>query len=445
MRYAGVKGFAFLVLCLAVVLAPRAARAALPPHLAQRIQTAAYESRAIDQRYIAMAQQLNNGALVTNVARQSDRHASAAMSAAVIGSISKNPALTGEIVATAVAAAPERRESTVSDAIKAFPGFAPTIAAAAGVPAGAPAAYGQAPLHYGQAPAYYGETPTYYAQAPAAEPLYAQPPPAPAAAPVYGQAALAIGAPEVGEADVGSAHDYTARLRLAVWSVFVEGEYETVTSRGRSVSATVDGDLGYDDPYPTFNGEASFRWGKHDFWITGVAFDQSESAPINVEIKIGDEILDIGSVVDTEVSFTDINFRYGYSFFEFEEDGFRLGPTVAVSYTDFSLELTELTINGIPTGRFSFDETLPVPTIGVHAEVPYGNFLFSTHIGALYFNISDFEATGIRAEAGVTWRPYDHVGFFAGLHASYVDLELDDENINDLLFWGPAVGLELRF
>ena len=49
-------------------------------------------------------------------------------------------------------------------------------------------------------------------------------------------------------------------------------------------------------------------------------------------------------MVDSEATITDINFTYGYSFFEFEEDGFRLGPTVAVSYTDISLEVTELTI-----------------------------------------------------------------------------------------------------
>ena len=243
-----------------------------------------------------------------------------------------------------------------------------------------------------------------------------------------------------------SAHDYMVRFRPTVWTVFVEGEYETVTSRGRSVSVKFSGDLGYDDPYPTFDGEASFRWGKHDFWITGVAFDQSESAPINVEFTIGDRIFDIGAVVDTEASITDINFRYGYSFFEFEEDGFRLGPTVAVSYTDISLELTELTIAGIPTGaRFSFEETLPVPTIGVHAEVPYDNFLFSAQFGGFYADIGSIEATGIRAEAGVTWRPYDHVGLFAGLHAIYADLQLDNNDIDDLLLWGPAVGLELRF
>ena len=42
--------------------------------------------------------------------------------------------------------------------------------------------------------------------------------------------------------------------------------------------------------------------------------------------------------------------------------------------------------------------------------------------------------------------PYDNVGFFAGLQAIYADLDLGgNEEIDDLLLWGPAVGLELRF
>ena len=246
--------------------------------------------------------------------------------------------------------------------------------------------------------------------------------------------------------DKYSVHDYTARFRPAIWSVFVQGEYETETSLGRSVSVSFDGDLGYDDPYPTFNGEVSFRWGKHDFWITGMAFDQSESAPINVEFKIGDRIFNIGGVVDSDVSLTDINFRYGYSFFEFEEDGFRLGPTLAVSYTDISLKVTELTVAGFPTGtRFSYEDTLPIPTIGVHAEVPYNNFLFSTQLGGFYFETGDFKGTGIRADAGVTWRPFDHLGVFAGLSAIYADLDFNDDKIDNLLLWGPTIGFEFRF
>jgi hypothetical protein len=243
-----------------------------------------------------------------------------------------------------------------------------------------------------------------------------------------------------------STHDYRWRLLPMAWFVFVEGEYETKSAQGRSVAVAFDGDLGYDAAYPTFSGEASFRSGKHDFWIAGLAFDQSESAAITIEFQIDGEIFDVGLVVDSEVSFTDINFRYGYSFFEFEKDGFRLGPTIAVSYTDFSVALTEFTIAGIPTGaRFSFEDTLPIPTIGVHGEVPYADFLFSAQFGGFYFDSSGFEGTGLRAQAGVTWRPYDHVGFFAGLNAIYADLTLNNEELNDLVLWGPSVGVEFRF
>lgn len=246
--------------------------------------------------------------------------------------------------------------------------------------------------------------------------------------------------------DKYSVHDYTVLVRPTAWMVFVEGEYETSDPLGRKLAVKFDGDLGYDDPYPTFSGEASFRWGRHDFSIIGVIFDESEDAPITASFTIGDKDFNVGGVADTKTTLTDINFRYGYSFFEFEEDGFRLGPTIAVSYTDLSVELRELTIAGIPTGtQTSWDEILPIPTVGVGAEVPYGNFLFSIHVGALYFDSGNLEGLGIRADAGATWRPYDHVGFFAGLKAIYVDLELKNDVIDDLSFWGPAVGLEFRF
>ncbi len=180
MRQARVERLAIFVGCLCLLLAPMAARAALPPHIVQRIQLAAQESRSLDQRDLAMAQMLRSGELATTMARHSGRHASAAMSEAVVGSISEYPSLAGEIVATAVAVAPGLRDSIVSDSIKAFPAFAPTIAAAGGASGAAPPA------------GYYPQTPTYYGQVPAPAYGYGQP-----AQPAYGQLAMAVGAPDI--------------------------------------------------------------------------------------------------------------------------------------------------------------------------------------------------------------------------------------------------------
>jgi len=243
-----------------------------------------------------------------------------------------------------------------------------------------------------------------------------------------------------------SIHEYTVRVRPTAWTVFVDGEYQTDTSFGGTVSVKIDGDLGYDDPYPTFSGEASFRYKRHDFWINGVYFDETETDPINVEFVTDGGIFNIGGTVDSDVSITDVNFRYGYSFFEFEEDGFRLGPTIAVSYTDIDVKITELTVANIPTGtQASYEETLPVPTLGAHLEIPFGKFMFATQFGGFWVDTGDFEATGIRAETGFTWRPARYIGIYAGLNLIYADVEWSGEEIDDLLLFGPAVGLEFRY
>ena len=130
MRNAFTKGFALLLLShLGFGIS---AQAALPPHVAAQIEYAAREIRDLDRRDAALARNLNDRLLADVVARKAGPHAAATMSAVVIGAISENPALTAEIVAVAVAAAPALRDSIARDAAKAFPGFTATIFAAAG-------------------------------------------------------------------------------------------------------------------------------------------------------------------------------------------------------------------------------------------------------------------------------------------------------------------------
>jgi hypothetical protein len=243
-----------------------------------------------------------------------------------------------------------------------------------------------------------------------------------------------------------SPHDYTLRLRPAVWGVSFDGAYDTRTDIGKRVSVSIDGDLGYDEIYPTFAGEASLRWGRHDFSIVGVHIDESERAPIKVTFTIGDKEFASGGSVDTVMQFTDVNFRYSYSFFDLEEDGFRLGPTIGISYTKVSVEFTEIVAGPIATGvDLEYDETIAMPSVGFYGEVPLGHFLLSAAFGGFYGKTGDFEAMGFRAGGGLTWRPFRNIGLFTGMNAIFADVTLSDENVDNLVFWGPAVGLELRY
>lgn len=242
-------------------------------------------------------------------------------------------------------------------------------------------------------------------------------------------------------------HNYTAKLRGSAWFTFVDGEVQGERPvSGGNVAVQFDSDLGYDDPYPTAIIEGAYRQKRHDFWIVGSRFDESETAPIDFTFEIDDKIFDFGGDVTSKAELTDINFRYGYSFYTFENDGFRFGPTVAVSYTEFDIELREIAVAGISIPAiWQYDDQVPIPTIGMHLEIPYGEFVFVGQLGGFYFEADNFEGTGIRAELSATWRPYEHVGFYAGFYSMYADLKLKNEEIDDLLLFGPSIGIELRF
>ena len=180
--------------------------------------------------------------------------------------------------------------------------------------------------------------------------------------------------------------------------------------------------------------------------VTGSRFSESETAAIRASFKIDDLEFEVGGDLASELAITDIDFRYGYSFFNYEEDGFRLGPMVAVSYTEFDARLKEISIGGIGIPvEWSFNEAVPIPTIGAHLEIPYKELVFVGRVGAFHIDLNDVEATGIRSELSVTWRPYENIGFYAGLYSIYADLTLNDLEIDDVELLGPAFGLEYRF
>jgi hypothetical protein len=236
-----------------------------------------------------------------------------------------------------------------------------------------------------------------------------------------------------------SVHDYTVSLRGAVWLTWIDGEVKDTSGRaGDFDTIRIDDDLGFDDPTVQILGSANLRLGRHDFWVTGFSYDESEDEGVDFDLDFGD--ITASRRVITNLEFVDVNFRYGYSPFTFEEHGFRLGPTVAVSYSSLDLELTDSA-----TGeKEDINETFPAPTLGVHGEVPIGDIVLEADVAGVYFDAGSFDGWGVRAAAVAMWRPMDHLGLFAGFNMIYTEISLSKEDIDAALF-GPVVGLELRF
>ncbi|MDP6574668.1 MAG: VacJ family lipoprotein [Rhodospirillales bacterium] len=134
-----------LLMFLVFLLAPAVALAALPPHIAKRIQRVVHDSGETARKDAALDRALPNTDYAAANRLAAGRRAASRMSAVVIAAIAESTALTGEIVAAAVAAAPALRDSIVRDASAAYPGFADVIARAAGGRAPAPPDAGSTP------------------------------------------------------------------------------------------------------------------------------------------------------------------------------------------------------------------------------------------------------------------------------------------------------------
>ena len=91
------------------------------------------------------------------------------------------------------------------------------------------------------------------------------------------------------------------------------------------------------------------------------------------------------------------------------------------------------------------DFTFPAPTLGLYGELPIGDIVLEADISGVYIDAGDsFEGWALRAGANAVWRPWDHVGVFGGFNWIYVDLDLNNEDIQASLY-GPMAGVELRF
>lgn len=247
--------------------------------------------------------------------------------------------------------------------------------------------------------------------------------------------------PDVRSVDDYTLHTHRWRLRGAAWFAMTAGDFESRGRSGNKVSLNLPGDLDYDEPYITPQIEAGFRYRNHDFWVVATVFDQGETTVLPFAFDFDDVTIPVNVPFSSDIEITDINFRYGYALRTMQENGYRLGPYIGVSYTNFEFE------GGVidTTLRDSYDETFPVPTFGAYAEIPWGKTLLAGSAGGIWFESGDFEGLGFRGELSAVYRLQQNLGLFAGLYAMYIDLELKKQDINDMFFWGPKVGIELRF
>jgi hypothetical protein len=234
-------------------------------------------------------------------------------------------------------------------------------------------------------------------------------------------------------------HAFLIELRFIPQLAWISGTVQS-TSTPQDQNIDLQDDVGLDDPEIDFGGSLLLRLGRHDISINAFQFESTSNTTLRKDLDFGGIVIPIERTIRAKTEYLNVDLQYGYSFFDLEKHGFRLGPTASIGYFRF-----KAVIEDVQSGRKGdIEEELPLPTIGVNFEIPYRRFLLRGDVSGLYINTSSFDGTGVRAGGSLAWRPFKHVGVVGGYRYIFADIN-DGRDDYEITLQGPYVGIELRY
>lgn len=244
-------------------------------------------------------------------------------------------------------------------------------------------------------------------------------------------------APGVAAAGDGGAADPTDEPHLWSWAL-----------RGATWISKLDGGVGpfetsdfqLDDFEAGADVEAEWRSasGRHDIQLHYLYYNNNGKNNF-LDLQVG-----------SEFDLHGVGITYDYSWWTIEEDGFRLGLGLGISglFPNINIQEAETGASAV------FDTPIPAPQGRLAFEAPiggndlWGHFLFDAEFDAFYLppvGSSEFEGFVGQFSGRFFWRPWEHIGYFAGMRYLYVGAD-NKKGLNlDLNLWGPLIGAELRF
>ncbi len=229
-------------------------------------------------------------------------------------------------------------------------------------------------------------------------------------------------------------------IRPLIWLPQIEGDVSLQNVFDLATSLDFEADLGVSDFETIFLGELNFNLGRHNFRVSGFSLASAGRQLADQVITFGDLTIPLGDLIRTDIDLDNITVQYGFSLFSIEDNGFQLGTMAGVDYYHLAASLL---VEGTSL-QDTIDEHIPIPTAGIHFELPIDDFLISADVAGLYISIQDIDVSFIDASATIGWRPINTFGVFAGYR--FIGLDATNGTFDfDATLSGPFVGGEIRF
>jgi len=214
-------------------------------------------------------------------------------------------------------------------------------------------------------------------------------------------------------------------------------------------------DLGLDDSKGTGLVNVDWRFFKrHSVSYRYFNLQRSATNTSSVSIGIGGEIIDINLPIQAFFDITTHEIAYSYSLIFDEKKELFVGLGLSLQDLEFGIQGTESSPNPGEIINSTLSTTAPLPTLNVGFDYAFTDkWLFQSRFGWLAVELdvgADAEFSGqiINANAGVLWKAFNNVGFFAQYQYFDVDVDISDSGALfalDYDYRGPVLGVSVTF
>jgi hypothetical protein len=195
---------------------------------------------------------------------------------------------------------------------------------------------------------------------------------------------------------------------------------------GAGVTVNVEDALGLDTNTAVFRGDVQYRFGstrRHKLIGSWYGIRRDGSRVLGADIDIGDEVITVGTTVESKFNFDIFQVGYTYSFFKDDRIDLGVGGGVYVTPIEFSL-----TAGG---KGLVVDEsiTAPLPVLKLSGDFALTRKWFvKGGMDIFYLKISDYEGAILDSSVAVEYNAWKHVGFGLALDFLRVQVEAEDDD-----------------
>ena len=213
--------------------------------------------------------------------------------------------------------------------------------------------------------------------------------------------------------------------------------------------------LGLDDSESTVLLNIDWRFFKrHALSYRYFDLQRSATTTSSVLIRIGDEVFDVNLPIQSFFDITAHEVSYSYSLMIDQKKELFVG--LGISLQDLALGIQGTESSPVPGEiiNSTLDSTAPLPTFNVGFVYAFSDkWLFQSRLGWLAVELDfgageDLSGEIINATAGIQWKAFKNVGFFANYQLFDVDVDYIDTDVRfaiDYDYRGPVLGVSVNF